>query len=379
MKIPQLDLRAQYASIRADVERAVGELFESQQFVLGPAVERFEREMEAYTGARHAIGVASGTDALLLGLMALGLGPGDAVITTPFTFFATAGAIARAGARIVFADIDPETFNLRPDAVEEAIAAEGKGVRRWGILPVHLYGRVVDVDEIEAIARRHGALVIEDAAQAVGARVAGRAGPAGTFGDVGALSFFPSKNLGGAGDGGMALTNDEELAARLRSLRVHGTSAHRYVHETVGINSRLDALQAVVLSVKLRHLDRWNAARRERAARYTGRLRAAGVAPRFVRPPDGAGDGHVFHQYVIRAERREELREALERAGVGTQIYYPLALHRQPCFAGLGYGEGSFPESERACRECLALPIYPELGDDAIEHVVGVMTAFYRV
>ncbi|MGH7857127.1 MAG: DegT/DnrJ/EryC1/StrS family aminotransferase [Candidatus Binatia bacterium] len=379
MKIPLLDLKAQHATIRDEIERAIAEVFEEQQFVLGPAVERFERAMSEYTGARHAIGVASGSDALLLALMALGLGPRDCVVTTPFTFFATVSAITRVGARVAFADIDPATFNVSAETVARAIERGPAPEGRWVLLPVHLFGRVAPMEELGELARRRDAPVVEDAAQAVGARqaVGGKVRMAGTIGVAGALSFFPSKNLGGAGDGGMLLTDDDELAASFRILRVHG-SGERYLHEIVGINSRLDAIQAAILSVKIRHLDDWNARRRDRAARYSRALREAGVAPRFVTPPVECAAEHVFHQYVVRAERRDELRSALTRAGIGTQIYYPLALHQQRCFADLGYREGDFPETERSTHETLALPIFPELSDDQIDAVVSAITSFYR-
>jgi len=375
VRVPLLDLQAQYATIRADVERAVAELFATQHFVLGPAVERFEAEMRAYTGAAHAIGVASGSDALLLALMALDVGGDDAVVTTPFTFFATVGSIVRTGARVWFADIDPSTFNIAPAAAAAALEQASRTSRRSVLMPVHLYGRVAAMDELSAIAARHGSPIVEDAAQAVGARSA--EGMAGTLGALGALSFFPSKNLGAAGDAGMVLANDDDLAAKVRMLRTHG-SVRRYFHERVGINSRLDALQAVLLSVKLRHLGAWNEARRERAGAYTRRLRDAGLDGGPLRAPERGGAEHVFHQYVIRAERRDELREWLTRAGVETQVYYPVPLHLQPCFAPLGFRAGQFPHAEQASRECLALPIYPELSDDQLSHVVDTIAAFYR-
>ncbi len=379
MKVPLLDLKAQYAAIRSEVERAVGELFAAQQFVLGPVVDRFEGEMSAYTGARHAIGVASGSDALLLALMALEVGPGDTVVTTPFTFFATAGSIARTGARLVFADIDPGTFNLSSATVAPVLEACARESRRTVLMPVHLYGRVAPMEELGALAERLGARVVEDAAQSVGARqrLDGAARMSGTMGDLGALSFFPSKNLGAAGDAGMVLTNDESLATRVRLLRTHG-QVRRYVHDFVGINSRLDSLQAALLSVKLRYVEGWNARRRERAAAYSSAFRAARPAPSPIVLPEPAGEEHVFHQYVIRCPLRDELRSALSEAGIETQIYYPIPLHLQPCFEQLGLGRGSFPEAERAADECLALPIYPELRDEQIDFVVGAIGDFYR-
>jgi dTDP-4-amino-4,6-dideoxygalactose transaminase len=381
MKVPLLDLRAQYQTIRREAERAVLRVFAEQQFVLGPTVERFEAEVKAYTGTRHAIGVASGSDALLLALMALEIGPQDAVVTTPFTFFATAGSIVRTGARLVFADIDAETFNLAPAAVAAALAAAARTAKRTVLMPVHLYGRLAPMAALSTIAADHGATIVEDAAQAFGAR--GRTGGgeparmAGAWGLFGALSFFPSKNLGAAGDAGMVLCADDHMAERVRALRTHG-GVQRYVHERVGVNSRLDAVQAAVLSVKLPHLERWNVARRERAAVYSRRFREAGLEPRWIRLPQDAGEEHVFHQFVLRADRRDALRAALGEAGVETQIYYPIPLHRQPCFASLGFHAGQFPEAERASRECLALPIYPELADEQIDHVVETVAAFYR-
>lgn len=379
MRVPLLDLKAQYASIRGEVERAVKAVFDEQQFVLGATVERFEEEMRAYTGAAHAIGVASGSDALLLALMALEIGPQDAVVTTPFTFFATAGSIVRSGARLIFADIDPATFNLAPESVAAALSVAANEARRVVLMPVHLYGRLAPMPALSRLAAERSAAIVEDAAQAIGARAATPRGSrmAGTFGLLGALSFFPSKNLGAAGDAGMVLCAEEEMAYRIRLLRTHG-SVRRYVHDRVGVNSRLDAVQAAVLSVKLRHLEAWNQARRERAIAYEKRLREIGLDRRGVGLPELAGEEHVFHQFVIRVERRDELREALAEAGVETQVYYPVPLHRQPCFADLGFRDGDFPHTEKACRECLALPIYPELSDDQIDYVVETVAAFFR-
>ncbi len=377
MRVPLLDLRAQYATLREEVESVVRRTFEDQHFVLGAAVDRFEREMVDYTGAAHAVGVASGSDALLLALMALEIGAGDTVVTTPFTFFATAGSIVRTGARVTFADIDPRTFNVAPGAVEEALASAARSSNKLCLMPVHLYGRLAPMAELGKSAAAHGASIVEDAAQAVGARakLEGRTQTAGAIGAFGALSFFPSKNLGAAGDAGMILCAEAAMAARLRMLRNHG-SERRYVHDRVGINSRLDALQAAVLSVKLTRLESWNAARRERAAAYRARFVAAKLDEVVL--PEDVGEAHVFHQFVIRVPRRDALREALVAAGVETQVYYPVPLHLQPCFADLGFRAGQFPESERACRECLALPIYPELGDAQIDHVVATIHGFLR-
>jgi dTDP-4-amino-4,6-dideoxygalactose transaminase len=379
MKVPLLDLKAQYQTIRSETERAVERVLTDQQFVLGPAVDRFESEMREYTGARHAIGVASGSDALLLALMALDVGPNDAVVTTPFTFFATAGSIVRTGARLVFADIDPATFNISPQAARSALADAARSARRLVLMPVHLYGRLAPMKELCAAAVAHDAAIIEDAAQALGAREGfnGRSRVAGTYGALGALSFFPSKNLGAAGDAGMVLSTEDSLGERVRMLRTHG-SVRRYVHERVGVNSRLDALQAAILSVKLPHLDDWCEKRRERAAAYSQRFHEAGLAPSRVRLPESAAEAHVFHQYVVRAQRRGELRQALTAGEIETQVYYPVPLHLQPCFAPLGFRSGQFPEAEEASRECLALPMYPEITDDQIDHVVNTIADFYR-
>lgn len=361
-RIPLLDLRAQYETIRAEVEQAVRGVFESQQFILGPDVAALEQEVAAYCGVRHAVGCGSGTDALLLALRALDIGPGDEVLTTPFTFFATAGAIANVGARPVFADIDPVTFNLDP-AQARAVLASHPRVK--ALLPVHLYGLCADMDPLLELARERGIPVIEDAAQAIGAEYRGHR--AGSMGSIGCFSFFPTKNLGGAGEGGILTTNDDRLADRLRALRVHG-SRTRYFHDEVGTNSRLDTLQAAVLRVKLRHLEAWTRRRIELAALYRERLAALGapvVAPSL--PPYPAR--HVYHQFVIRAPGRDRLRQHLAGLGIGSEIYYPLPLHLQRCFSWLGYEEGAFPESERASREVLALPIYPELTREAAEEI----------
>lgn len=379
MPVPLLDLRAQYAAIRDEVRAAVDAVFESQRFVLGPEVEALEAELAAYSGAAHAVAVSSGTDALLLALMALDVGPGDEVVTTPFSFFATASAIHRVGATPIFADIDPATYNVDPEALEATVRDRlGRGGRVRALLPVHLFGLPADMAPIEALAARHGLAVVEDAAQAVGAEYVGPGGRrrrAGAMGAVGCLSFFPSKNLGGAGDGGLCLTGDERLAERLRALRVHGSRV-RYVHEEVGINGRLDALQAAVLRVKLRHLERWHEARRRNAARYRRLFREAGLAAPdgpVVLPVEGEPHRHVYNQFVVRVPRRDEVVTRLRQAGIGCEVYYPVPLHRQPCFAHLGYPEGAFPESERAAREVLALPIYPELTEDQQVEVVNAV------
>ncbi len=367
-------------ALRDELLPVIERLLDSQQFILGSPVETFEAEAASYCGVKYGIGVASGSDALLLSLMAAGIGPGDEVITTPFTFFATASAVVRLGAKPVFADIDPASCNINPSAVEEKITE-----RTRAILPVHLYGQAADMEPILKIAASHGLLVIEDAAQAIGAEYKGKR--SGSLGDTGCLSFFPSKNLGGFGDGGMVVTRRQDLADRIRMLRGHGMSP-KYVHKLVGINSRLDALQAVVLSVKLRHLDMWHRHRRENAMRYqvlfqqTSLLQDRTISlpcEMYADKTDSAeSHTHVYNQYVIRAKDRDGLRAYLEAEGVGTEIYYPIPLHLQECFSSLGYGPGDFPESERAARETLALPIYPELTPEMQEYVVDRIKAFYR-
>jgi dTDP-4-amino-4,6-dideoxygalactose transaminase len=365
MQVPLLDLKRQHDGLREELREAVGRVLDSQQFILGEDVRRLEEELAAYTRARHAVGCGSGSDALLLALLALDVKAGDEVVTTPFTFFATAGAIARTGARPVFADIEPRTYNIDPARVEEVLSE-----RTRAVMPVHLYGQCAETDGIMRVAEARGVPVIEDAAQAIGADDAGGR-RAGSVGSIGCFSFYPTKNLGAAGEAGLLTTNDDSLAERLRRLRVHG-GATEYHHDEVGFNSRLDTLQAAVLRVKLPHLDTWSDARRERAATYTRMLSEAGldsvVTPPYVQP----GARHIFHQYVIRvdASRRDALIAHLKSNGVGTKIYYPVPLHLQPCFAYLGHEEGDFPESERAARETLALPMYPELTREQQEYVV---------
>jgi dTDP-4-amino-4,6-dideoxygalactose transaminase len=376
MRVPFLDLRAQDAVVGAEVRAAIAEVLASQRFVLGPVVARFEEAMAAYCGVPHAVGVASGTDALALTLRALGAGPGTAVVTTPFSFFATASTILRVGARVLFADLDPRTLNLDPAAAAAAI--EGATVPVVGLLPVHLFGRLAPMDALRALAGRHRLWIVEDAAQAVGARVGGTA--AGAFGRAGCLSFYPTKNLGGIGDGGMVLTPDAELAALLRQER-HQGQVEPYVHASLGACSRLDALQAAALHAKLPHLDGWNAARRTVAGWYATLLGETGLTggPRApLQLPEPAGDGHVFHQYVVRARSRDALRAHLAAAGVDTQVYYSIPLHRQPALAHLGLAAGTFPEAERAAAEVLALPIYPELTRAQVSIVVENITRFYR-
>jgi len=375
VKIPFLDLHAQDAAIGAELRAALDGVLGSGQFILGPTVERFEAAMAEYAGVAHAIGVGSGTDALLIALDGLGVGPGRAVVTTPFTFFSTASTVLRLGGRVVFADIAPNTFNVDPAAVAAAIA----GARDvLGILPVHLFGRLAPMNELAALAARHGLWLLEDAAQAIGARAGGQS--AGAFGRAGVLSFYPTKNLGALGDGGMILTGDAALAAHARRERHQGQTA-AYVHASLGVCSRLDALQAAALHVKLARLDAWNARRREIAGWYgallaEARLAGDGDAPLVAPAP--AGEAHVFHQYVLRARDRDRLRAHLGAAGIATMIYYPAPLHLQPALAGLGLRAGAFPEAERAAREVIALPIYPELSRAQVETVVEAIAGFYR-
>jgi dTDP-4-amino-4,6-dideoxygalactose transaminase len=369
MKVPLLDLQAQHRTIRDEMMAAVERVFDSQQFILSSEVAEFEREMAVYCGARHAVGCASGSDALLLALMALGVGPGDEVITVAYTFFATGGSIARLGARAVFIDIRPDDFNIDTDLIERAITPRTKA-----IMPVHLFGQCAMMDAITDISRKHNLPVIEDAAQAIGADYGARR--AGTMSAIGCFSFFPSKNLGGAGDGGMLTTDDDEIAAKLRILRVHGMEP-KYYHQYVGVNSRLDALQAAVLRVKLKYLDAWSDARAQNAHRYNTLFAEAGLEE-VVTPIAHEGMRHIYNQYTIRAPRRTELLAHLKASDVGAEIYYPVPLHRQECFLDLGYREGDLPESERAAREALSLPIYPELTSAMQEYVVGRIGDFYR-
>jgi len=364
-----LDLRAQFATIRDEVMQAVSQVFESQYFILGPEVKLLEDEVAAKLGAKFAVGCASGTDALILSLLASGIGRGDEVITTPFSFIATAGSIAYVGAKPVFVDIDPVTFNINPALLEEAITPDTRA-----IMPVHLFGLPADMDPILAVARAHDLVVIEDAAQAIGSRYSGRY--TGTLGDYGCFSFFPSKNLGGAGDGGMITTNDPATAERLQMLRVHG-SKKKYSHEMIGTNSRLHALQAAVLRVKLRHLDAWQQGRQNRAERYRRQFESAGLSS-FITPPSRppAKFEHVYNQFTIRSTRRDDLKAFLQAAGVPSEIYYPLCIHLQKAFAYLGHQPGDFPESEKASREVLSLPVYPELPDVQQDRVVQAIADF---
>lgn len=369
MKVPLLDLKIQYQAIKTEVDAAVQRVVESQRFILGPEVEQFERAVAGYVGCRHAVGVASGSDAILISLMACGIGYGDEVIVPSYTFFATAGSVARLGARPVFADIDPDTYNVDPASVASLVSRKTRA-----IMPVHLYGQCCDMGALLEIASRHDLALIEDAAQAIGAEYGGRR--AGGFGSAGCFSFFPSKNLGGFGDGGMVVTNDDALAGKMRVLRVHGAEP-RYRHGIVGGNFRLDALQASVLRVKLRHLDDWTRARRRNADDYDRLFTIAGCAPRGIKLPVRRLEGHVFNQYVVQAAARDRLKAFLEKNGVGTEIYYPVPLHLQECFAGLGGRPGDCPVSERAAKTTLALPVYPELTDVQKSHVVNSVAGFY--
>jgi dTDP-4-amino-4,6-dideoxygalactose transaminase len=373
MNVPLLDLTRQYSPIAEEVMAAIREVVEAQRFILGAVVDRFEKEIEEQLGVAHAVGCASGTDAILLSLRALDVRPGDEVVTSPFTFFATAGAVHNVGARPVFADILPDSFNLDPAAAEAAVTE-----RTRAVIPVHLFGQMADMTAFRALADRAGVALVEDAAQSIGARQRTPAGEwitAGTLGDATAFSFFPSKNLGAFGDAGMVVTPSAETAERLRKLRVHG-GRQMYHHEEVGYNSRLDALQAAVLSVKLPHLEGWSRARRENARYYDEAL--AGLDTVVV-PAIGDGNESIFNQYTIRVRggRRDELARYLGEIGVGSSVYYPVPLHLQECFHYLGYREGDFPESERAAREVLSLPVYPELTEAEREHVARTVRAFF--
>lgn len=434
MKIPLLDLKAQYQIIKEEIKEAVEDVFESQQFILGPKVETLEKAVANYCGCKYAIGVSSGTDALLIALMAADIGPGHGVITSPYTFFATAGSIVRAGARPLFADIDPVTYNVDPESILKLIEAECRFepeseqlVHRQttstvrAIMPVHLYGQCADMDPILELANDYHLLVIEDDAQAMGAEYPSgdkdKSVRAGSIGEFGCFSFFPTKNLGGFGDGGMVTASDKDLAEKLRVLRVHG-SKPKYHHQLVGGNFRLDALQAAVLLVKLKYLDTWTAKRRQNAAYYNSLFQQAGLVEKgSVIPPRAVWEEklqeltanshfasrstitadrerensknphishltsqtfpHIYNQYVIRAERRDELRAYLLEQGIGTEIYYPLPLHLQECFTNLGYHQDDFPESKRAAAETIALPIFPELERTQLTYVVEKITSFY--
>jgi dTDP-4-amino-4,6-dideoxygalactose transaminase len=364
-----LDLKAQFSTIREEVFAAITRVMDSQHFILGPEVKFLEEEIAAKLGAKHAVGCASGTDALILSLMAAEIGPGDEVITTPFSFIATAGSIAHVGATPVFVDIDPITYNLDPSLIQSAITEKTRA-----IIPVHLFGLPADLEPILQIAQDHGLVVIEDAAQAIGSSYEQQ--NVGTFGDFGCFSFFPSKNLGGAGDGGLITTNDDAMAERLRMLRVHG-SKKKYHHEILGTNSRLDALQAAILRVKFRHLDAWTAGRQDRAARYRKAFEEMNLTP-FITPPQAPNNGflHVYNQFTIRCAFRDELKNFLRQNGIPTEVYYPLCLHLQSAFAKLQHKAGDFPLAEKASREVLSLPVYAEMTNELQDRVIHAIAEF---
>jgi dTDP-4-amino-4,6-dideoxygalactose transaminase len=364
MNVPLLDLKAQYATIRPDVDAAVRSVMESARFIGGPEVSGLEQEVARYSQCAHAVACASGTDALLLSLWALGIGPGDEVITSAYSFFASAGVISNMGATPVFVDIDPRTYNLDPLKLEAAFTPRTKAV-----IAVSLYGQCCDVPAVKTVCDRHQAFLVEDAAQSIGSEWEGRR--SGSMSDFGCFSFFPSKNLGAAGDGGMVVLQSEELAERLRILRDHG-SKPKYYHSLVGTNSRLDALQAAILRVKLRHLDRWSEGRARNAALYNGLFEGS----RVVRPHHDPRTRHIYNQYVIRVPKRDELRAFLTERTIGNEVYYPVPLHLQKCFASLGYKEGDMPSAEAAARETIALPIYPELSEEQIRYVAATVREF---
>ena len=368
--VPFLDLQAQYRSIKSDAMEAIQRVVDSQRFVLGPEVEALEVELAEYCGSPHAVGVSSGTDALIIALMACGIQPGDEVITTPYTFFATVGSIHRLGAKPVLVDIDPRSFNIDPAAVEAAITS-----RTRAIIPVHLFGRCVEMSPILDIAREREIVVVEDAAQSIGAEHDGLR--AGSLGAVGCFSFYPAKNLGAFGDGGLVTCQDAVIDERLRMLRDHGAKP-KYYHALVGGNFRLDALQAAVLRVKLRHLDHWSEARRANAEDYTRRFEASGLVGERLVLPEISSDRHVWNQYVLRAQNRDALLEHLRMRQVGCEVYYPVPLHLQECFRHLGYREGEYPNAEAAAQETLAIPVYPELTESQRAKVVEVIRAFYE-
>jgi dTDP-4-amino-4,6-dideoxygalactose transaminase len=386
MNVPLLDLKAQYQSLKAEILPVMAEVCEGQGFILGPYVTQLEQRVAEYSQSKFGIGVSSGTDALLLALMALDIGPGDAVVTSPYTFFATGGTIARAGARPIFVDVDPTSYNLCPratarfiaescDAKGDAVIHRASGARVKAIMPVHLYGQCADLDPFLEVTRRHGLRLIEDAAQAIGSELPGGR-RAGGLGDVGCFSFFPSKNLGAFGDAGLCTAQDDELAERLRVMRVHGGKP-KYFHSVIGGNFRIDELQAAVLCVKLHRLDAWTLARQRNAAQYDALFSTSGLGAQLATPRAIPGYRHIYNQYVVRVRERDALKDYLTACGVGTEIYYPVPLHLQGCFAYLGQLEGECPESERAARETLALPVYPELATEQLHYVVDCIRRFY--
>lgn len=369
MNIPLLDLKAQYSTIKAEIKEALEKVCDSQRFILGEEVASLELKVAEYSQSAYATGVASGSDALLLSMMAEKIGYGDEVITTPYTFFATAGSITRLGAKPVFVDIEPETYNINPELLEEKITKKTKAV-----IPVHLYGQCAEMDSIMEIADRHNLVVIEDAAQAIGAEYKTRR--AGSLGHYGCFSFFPSKNLGGFGDGGMVTTNNEESANRLKVLRVHG-SKPKYYHSVVGCNSRLDTLQAAILLVKLNYLEKWTETRRNNAQRYDKMLSNSKLNNVITTPHVQPHNRHIYNQYTIRLEKRDELIAHFRKNAIGTEIYYPLPLHIQECFRELNYHEGDFPVSEKAAKETMSLPVYPEMTQEMQTHVISIMEKFF--
>jgi dTDP-4-amino-4,6-dideoxygalactose transaminase len=384
--VPLLDLKPQYHALKAELDEAMLKVAASQMFILGPAVRELEERLAEYSGARHGIGLSSGTDALLIALMAYDIGVGDEVVTSPYTFFATGGTIARVGARPLFLDIDPLTYNLRVELVREFLRTgcerrsgglynRDSGGRVRALMPVHLYGQCADMDPLMELGREYGLPVIEDAAQAIGAEYEGGR-RAGGIGEIGCLSFFPTKNLGAFGDAGMCVTSDDALAAKLRMLRVHGMEP-KYFHAMIGGNFRMDELQAAVLLVKFRHLEAWHAGRQRNAAFYNEAFHANPATAWVVTPTACPGYRHIYNQYVIRVPHRDRLRAHLAECGIGTEVYYPVPLHMQQCFAYLGYQPEDCPESARAAQETLALPIYPELSDAQLRHVVESVSAFY--
>jgi dTDP-4-amino-4,6-dideoxygalactose transaminase len=386
LNVPLLDLKPQYEALKPEIDRALLQVASSQMFILGPAVKSLEAHLAEYTQCKFAIGVSSGTDALLLALMALGIGHGDEVLTTPYSFFATGGTVARVGARPVFLDIDPVSFNLSPQRVREFLTGrcqrqgndvinKATGGKVRAILPVHLYGQSADMEPLMALAREYGLRVVEDAAQAIGTEYHGRR--VGSFGDVGCFSFFPSKNLGAFGDAGLCTANDPALAEMLRIMRVHGGKP-KYYHKVVGGNFRIDEIQAAVLEVKFAHLENWHARRQANAAYYDRAFAAAGIGDRVTTPVALPGHRHIYNQYVLRVPARDQLRAYLGECGVGTEIYYPVSLHMQECFASLGYRPEDCPESTRAAAETVAIPIYPELSEAQLQHVVDSVARFVK-
>jgi dTDP-4-amino-4,6-dideoxygalactose transaminase len=370
-QVPLLDLKAQYRQIREEIEPVVKEVIESQYFILGPRVKEFEEHIAAYCQAKYALGVSSGTDALLIALMALDIKPGDEVITSTYSFFATAGCVARLNAKPVLVDIDPQTFNIDPNALKDKITPKTKA-----IIPVHLYGQMADMDPINEIACKHGIHVIEDAAQAIGSEYK-NGQRAGSMGYMGCFSFFPSKNLGGFGDGGLVTTNDQKMFDKLSYLRNHG--AHpKYYHKMIGGNFRLDALQAAVLDVKLKYLDEWTAGRQKNADYYDAGVKARGLEDKIKTPHRMPGYRHIFNQYIIQLKERDQMLEFFKSKHIGSEIYYPVTFNNQECFQYLGYKDGNFPHAEKAARETLAIPIYPELSEDQKDYILDAMQEFYR-